>query len=155
MDWMKLFLIGNTEDVEALYRSQGFERFKHRPPHANEYSAKDWLDDDLVRHELGLYCDGSWDEHYGAFFKDIFAKAQAGELGVVVAVHVIHMHDTEHCHSCVNHVAASGSYQVEEFSREDFIQDGDQSEDVSRDRMLAEAEYKYDKHIIKALAALR
>ena len=78
-----------------------------------------------------------------------------GDLGVVVAVHVIHMHDTEHCHSCVNHIAAAGSYLVEEFARDDYVKDSDESEDASRDRMLAEAEFKYDKHILKALAALR
>ena len=155
MDWMKLFVIGHAEDVDALYRTRGFDRFEHRPAGSNEYGSKDWLDDDLVRHEHGLYCDGGWNERYGTFFKEIFAEIQRGGLGVVVAVHVIHMHDTEHCHSCVNHVAAAGSYTVEEFVRDDYVNDSDAGEDASRDRMLAEAEFKYDKHILKALALLR
>ena len=155
MDWMKLFVIGDVENVEALYRSRGFDRFEPRAATADEYSSRTWLDDDLVRQEHGLYCDGGWDERYGAFFKEIFAAVRDGDLGVVVAVHVIHMHDTEHCHSCVNHIAAAGSYLVEEFARDDFVKDSDESEDASRDRMLAEAEFKYDKHILKAVAALR
>ena len=155
MDWMKLFVIGDAENVEALCRSRGFDRFGHHPAGADEYSAKDWLGDDLVRREIGFYCDRSWDDQYGAFFKEIFTAVRDGDLGVVVAVHVIHMHDTEHCHSCVNHIAAAGSYWVEEFARDDYVQAGDKSEDVSRDRMLAEAEFKYDKHILKALPALR
>ncbi len=155
MDWMKLFVIGNAGDVDALYRTRGFDRFEHRPAGPNEYSSKDWLDDDLVRHEHGLYCDGGWEERYGAFFQEIFAAVRDGDLGVVVAVHVIHMHDTEHCHSCVNHVATAGSYGVEEFVRDDYVKDSDGGEDASRDRMLAEAEFKYDKHILKALSELR
>ncbi len=154
MDWMKLFVIGDQEKVAALYRTEGFERFEQREPGANEYSTKTWLDDTLVRHEHGLYCDGSWDEGYGDFFTDVFAKVRDGSLGVVIAVHVIHMHDTEHCNSCLNHVAAANFYQAEEFSREDYIKDSDGNEDASRDRMLAEAEFKYDKHILKALASL-
>ncbi|MEI6559258.1 MAG: hypothetical protein WCO00_12705 [Rhodospirillaceae bacterium] len=154
MDWMKLFVIGNHDDVETLYRTRGLDRFVQRSADTNEYSARDWLDDTLIRHEYGLYCDGSWDQRFGPFFREIFAAVAAGDLGVVVAVHVIHMHDTEHCHSCVNHVAAAGCYLVEEFVREDYVSDSDASEDTSRDRMLAEAEFKYDKHILKALSSL-
>ena len=154
MDWMKLFVIGAAAEVDALYRNRGFDRFENRSAGTNEYNSKDWLDDDVVRREHGLYCDGGWEEHYGDFFRRVFADIRDGEAGVVVAVHVIHMHDTEHCHSCVNHIAAAGSYVVEEFVREDYVQDGDANEDVSRDRMLAEAEFKYDKHILRALSAL-
>ena len=155
MDWMKLFVIGSAESVDTLSRVRGLDRFEHRPPEAGEYRTRDWLDDDLVRLEFGLYCEGSWEEHYGAFFRMLLADVRDGDLGVVVAVHVIHMHDTEHCHSCVNYVAAAGSYRVERFVRDDFVKDSDVNEDASRDRMLAEAEVKYDKHILKALSVLR
>ena len=155
MDWMKLFVIGSAENVEALYRSRGLDRFQRRPPEPGEYWTRGWLDDDLVRLEFGLYCEGSWEEHYGAFFRTLFADIRDGDLGVVVAVHVIHMHDTEHCHSCVNYVVTAGSNRVEKFVRDDFVKDSDDGEGASRDRMLAEAEVKYDKHILRALSALR
>ncbi len=155
MDWIKLFVIGNAAAVEALCRTEGLDQIAHRPPVANEYSSKCWLDDDLIRHEHGRYCNGLWEDLYRAYFANIFSEVKAGNLGVVVAVHVIHMHDTEHCNSCANYIAAAGFSHVEEFMREDYINDADDSGDRSRDRMLAEAEFKYDKNILRALAALR
>ncbi len=154
MDWMKLIVIGDQQVVETLYQTSGFKRFEQRPAATNEYSIKSWLDDTLVRHEHGLYCDGSWDEQYGEFFKALFSRVRDDSNNLVVAVHVIHMHDTEHCHSCANHVAAAGFYQTEDFAREDFITRSDDAEGSSRDRMLAEAELKYDKYILKALAEI-